>query len=130
MKAHRRRVMQRARDRGAAAPAVGGRIVDLELALAAEAADHVDLAVHLGDRHLGARGRHRRAGGPAALPCASAAAANSGAAGQYRRGEGLELGHLASIRRWYWLDMDDRILVMLMVNGIGANLTNDKKELI
>jgi len=25
----------------------------------------------------------------------------------------------------YWLDMDDRALVMVMVNGIGANLMND-----
>ena len=29
------------------------------------------------------------------------------------------------IRRSYWLDMDDRTLVMVMVNGIGANLMND-----
>ena len=33
------------------------------------------------------------------------------------------------IRRSYWLDMDDRTLVMVMVNGIGANLTNDEKRL-
>jgi hypothetical protein len=32
------------------------------------------------------------------------------------------------IRRFYWLDMDDRTLVMVMVNGIGANLTNDEKR--
>jgi hypothetical protein len=32
------------------------------------------------------------------------------------------------IRRSYWLDMDDRALVMVMVNGIGANLTNDEKR--
>ena len=32
------------------------------------------------------------------------------------------------IRRSYWLDMDDRTLVMVMVNGIGANLTNDEKR--
>jgi hypothetical protein len=32
------------------------------------------------------------------------------------------------VRRSYWLDMDDRTLVMVMVNGIGANLTNDKKR--
>ena len=32
------------------------------------------------------------------------------------------------VRRSYWLDMDDRTLVMLMVNGIGANLTNDEKR--
>jgi hypothetical protein len=32
------------------------------------------------------------------------------------------------IRRSYWLDMNDRALVMVMVNGIGANLTNDEKR--
>jgi hypothetical protein len=32
------------------------------------------------------------------------------------------------IRRSYWLDMNDRTLVMVMVNGIGANLTNDEKR--
>jgi len=32
------------------------------------------------------------------------------------------------IRRSYWLDMDDRTLVMLMTRGIGANLTNDEKR--
>lgn len=32
------------------------------------------------------------------------------------------------IRRSYWLDMNDRSLVMAMVNGIGANLTNDEKR--
>ena len=26
------------------------------------------------------------------------------------------------VRRTYWLDMNDRILVMVMVNGIGAPL--------
>ena len=30
--------------------------------------------------------------------------------------------------RSYWLDMDDRTLVMVMVNGIGANLTNEQKR--
>jgi hypothetical protein len=30
------------------------------------------------------------------------------------------------IRRSYWLDMDDRTLVMVMTKGIGANLTNDE----
>jgi hypothetical protein len=30
------------------------------------------------------------------------------------------------IRRSYWLDMDDRTLVMVMMKGIGANLTNDE----
>jgi hypothetical protein len=32
------------------------------------------------------------------------------------------------IRRSYWLDMDDKTLVMVMTNGIGANLTNDEKR--
>jgi len=32
------------------------------------------------------------------------------------------------IRRSYWLDMDDRTLVMVVVNGIGANLTNEEKR--
>jgi hypothetical protein len=32
------------------------------------------------------------------------------------------------VRRSYWLDMNDRTLVMVMTNGIGANLTNDEKK--
>ena len=32
------------------------------------------------------------------------------------------------LRRGYWLDMNDRSLVMAMVNGIGAHLTNDEKR--
>ena len=32
------------------------------------------------------------------------------------------------VRRSYWLDMDDRTLIMVMVNGIGANLTNAEKR--
>jgi hypothetical protein len=32
------------------------------------------------------------------------------------------------IRRSYWLDMDDRTLVMVMTNGIGAALRNDEKR--
>ena len=32
------------------------------------------------------------------------------------------------VRRSYWLDMNDRTLVMVMVNGIGAHLTNDEKK--
>jgi hypothetical protein len=32
------------------------------------------------------------------------------------------------VRRSYWLDMDDRTLVMVMTKGIGANLTNDEKK--
>jgi hypothetical protein len=32
------------------------------------------------------------------------------------------------VRRSYWMDMDDRTLVIVMVNGIGAHLTNDEKR--
>ena len=32
------------------------------------------------------------------------------------------------VRRAYWMDMLDRSLVMAMVNGIGANLTNEEKR--
>jgi hypothetical protein len=32
------------------------------------------------------------------------------------------------VRRCYWLNIDDRTLVMMMVNGIGENLTNDRKK--
>ena len=32
------------------------------------------------------------------------------------------------VRRGYWLDMNDRSLVMVMTQGIGANLTNDEKR--
>ena len=32
------------------------------------------------------------------------------------------------VRRSYWLDLNDRSLVMAMVNGIGAHLTNDEKR--
>jgi hypothetical protein len=32
------------------------------------------------------------------------------------------------VRRSYWLDMNDRTLVVVMVNGIGAHLTNDEKR--
>ena len=30
--------------------------------------------------------------------------------------------------RGYWMDMNDRTLVMVMTQGIGANLTNDEKR--
>jgi hypothetical protein len=53
-----RRVMQRAWNGGAAAPAVGSRIVDLEFPLAAEPADHVDFPTHLGHRHVSADRGH------------------------------------------------------------------------
>jgi len=32
------------------------------------------------------------------------------------------------VRRSYWLDMNDRTLVTVMTNGIGANLANDEKR--
>jgi hypothetical protein len=32
------------------------------------------------------------------------------------------------VRRSYWLDMDDRTLVLVMTKGIGADLTNDEKR--
>jgi hypothetical protein len=32
------------------------------------------------------------------------------------------------IRRNYWLDMNDRSLVLAMTLGIGAHLTNDEKR--
>jgi hypothetical protein len=32
------------------------------------------------------------------------------------------------VRRSYWMDMDDRTLVMVMVSGIGSHLTNDEKR--
>ena len=37
-------------------------------------------------------------------------------------------GNNKLVRRTYWLDMNDRTLVMVMTNGIGANLTNDEKR--
>ena len=32
------------------------------------------------------------------------------------------------VRRGYWMDMPDSTLVMVMTQGIGANLTNDEKK--
>ncbi len=32
------------------------------------------------------------------------------------------------VRRSYWMDMPDSILVMVMTKGIGANMTNDEKK--
>jgi hypothetical protein len=37
-------------------------------------------------------------------------------------------GNNKLVRRSYWLDMNDRTLVMVMTNGIGANLTSDEKR--
>ena len=32
------------------------------------------------------------------------------------------------VRRSYWLDMNDRSLVLAMTQGIGAHLTNEQKK--
>jgi hypothetical protein len=32
------------------------------------------------------------------------------------------------VRRSYWMDMPDSTLVMVMTQGIGANLSNDEKK--
>lgn len=32
------------------------------------------------------------------------------------------------VRRLYWMDMDDRTLVRVMTQGLGAHLTNDEKR--
>jgi hypothetical protein len=32
------------------------------------------------------------------------------------------------VRRSYWMDMDDRSLVRVLVSGIGSHLTNDEKR--
>ena len=32
------------------------------------------------------------------------------------------------VRRSYWLDLNDRSLVMIMTNGIGAHSTPDEKR--
>jgi len=32
------------------------------------------------------------------------------------------------VRRSYWLDLNDRSLVMVLTQGIGAHLTNDEKR--
>ena len=32
------------------------------------------------------------------------------------------------VRRGYWVDTTDRTLVIVITNGIGANLTNDEKR--
>ena len=37
-------------------------------------------------------------------------------------------GNNKLVRRSYWLDMNDRTLIMVMTQGIGANLTNDEKR--
>ena len=32
------------------------------------------------------------------------------------------------VRRGYWVDINDRSLVMVMTQGIGSHLTNDEKR--
>jgi hypothetical protein len=32
------------------------------------------------------------------------------------------------VRRGYWMDMNDRTLIMVLTQGVGANLTNDEKR--
>jgi hypothetical protein len=32
------------------------------------------------------------------------------------------------VRRGYWMDTNDRTLVMVLTQGIGTNLTNDEKR--
>ena len=40
----------------------------------------------------------------------------------------FETARIKLVRRSYWMDMDDRALVMVMVSGIGSHLTNDEKR--
>ncbi len=37
-------------------------------------------------------------------------------------------GNNKRVRRSYWMDIDDRSLVMVMTQGTGAHLTNDEKR--
>ena len=37
-------------------------------------------------------------------------------------------GNNKLVRRGYWLDMNDRSLVLVMTQGIGTHLTNDEKR--
>jgi hypothetical protein len=32
------------------------------------------------------------------------------------------------VRRSYWMDMNDRSLVLAMANGVGSHLTNEEKR--
>src|SRR5262245_21832867 len=90
--------MQRTRNGGAATPAIGGRIVDFEFALAAEAADDVDFPAHLGHRHLGAGGGHWGADDPAADALGEGRGSEEGTAGQQHAAEQCdELAPLHSI---------------------------------
>src|SRR6516162_946339 len=79
--------MQRARNWGAAAPAIGRRIVDFEFALATEAADNVDFPAHLGHRHLGTGGGHWGADDPTADTLGEGRGSEQGTAGQQHAAE-------------------------------------------
>src|SRR3954447_11992124 len=83
--------MQGARNGSAAAPALSGGIVRLQLALAAEASDDVDFSAHLGCRDLRAGRGHRRTDGPA--PGALRPGRGSHYAYRKRRSGQLETGH-------------------------------------
>src|SRR6516162_11190538 len=79
--------MQRARNWGAAAPAIGRRIVDFEFALATEAADNVDFPAHLGHRHLGTGGGHWGADDATADTLGEGRGSKQGTAGQQHAAE-------------------------------------------
>ncbi|MFZ1211323.1 MAG: hypothetical protein WAN94_24770, partial [Pseudolabrys sp.] len=38
------------------------------------------------------------------------------------------IGNGKLVRRSYWMDMDDRTVVMVRTKGIGAHLTNEEKR--
>src|SRR5438034_9550679 len=79
--------MQRTRNGGAAAPAIGRRIVDFEFALAAEVANNVDFPGHLGHRHLGAGGGHWGADYPTADTLGGERGSEQGTAGPQHAAE-------------------------------------------
>ena len=78
----RRRMMQRARNCGAAAPTVGAWIVDFELPLATESTDHVDFSAQLCHCHLRTGGGHRGPHGPTTGALGEGRGREQGAAGQ------------------------------------------------
>src|SRR5262249_46800668 len=79
--------MQRARNGGAAAPAIGRRIVDFEFALAAEAAHNVAFPAPLGHRPLGAGGGHWGANDPTADTLGGGRGGEQGTASQQHAAE-------------------------------------------
>src|SRR6266516_6320732 len=84
--------MKCARNGGATAPAVDGRIIDFEFALAAEAADHVDFSAHLRHRDFGAGRGHWGADGPTAGALGKRRSSEQCTGGQQHGSEGLESG--------------------------------------